>query len=167
MICCYWTKKLSSSKAQWSITRVMKVEKQFEAIKKQKRTNTIQLLYLLLYTLRWLSCGLGSRPRLRSWIHITGLGILLSTSKQTWYQEVVDFESIFQYFFFWKSTAHWIFYANIENITYLHTHLFIEIIIDQSLIKVMGNCLHFFQQKKKITNPWFYKAIKLALSDFE
>ena len=40
-------KKLTSSKAQWSITRVMKVEKQFEAIKKQKRTSTIQLLYLL------------------------------------------------------------------------------------------------------------------------
>ena len=49
----YWTKKLTSSKAQWSITRVMKVEKQFEAIKKQKRTNTIQLLYLPLYTLWW------------------------------------------------------------------------------------------------------------------
>ena len=51
---CYWTKKLTSSKAQWSITRVMKVEKQFEAIKKQKRTSTIQLLYLPLYTLWWL-----------------------------------------------------------------------------------------------------------------
>ena len=46
---CYWTKKLTSSKAQWSITRVMKVEKQFEAIKKPAPSNFSTYVLAVVY----------------------------------------------------------------------------------------------------------------------